>query len=80
MSGDPLNRVMMPAFTTFDAMASYPFTVGGRRVQVGVAADVGVGEREDGSAESLSYRELEVRVREFAAGLAKLGVVTSLER
>ena len=32
MSGDPLNRVMMPAFTTFDAMASYAFTVGGRRV------------------------------------------------
>lgn len=32
MSGDPLNRVMMPAFTVFDAMASYAFTVGGRRV------------------------------------------------
>ncbi|MDP3070410.1 MAG: TonB-dependent receptor [Opitutaceae bacterium] len=32
LSGDPLNRVMMPAFTVYDAMASYAFTVGGRRI------------------------------------------------
>ncbi|HSW20917.1 MAG TPA: AMP-binding protein, partial [Ramlibacter sp.] len=33
-----------------------------------------VAEREDGGVTSVTYAELEVRVREFAAGLAKLGV------
>lgn len=33
-----------------------------------------VGEREDGSATSVTYAELEARVREFAAGLAQHGV------
>ncbi len=33
-----------------------------------------VGEREDGSASALTYAELEARVRDFAAGLARQGV------
>jgi len=33
-----------------------------------------VAEREDGTTASLTYAELEVRVREFAAGLATLGI------
>lgn len=33
-----------------------------------------VAEREDGTTDSLTYTELEVRVREFAAGLATLGI------
>ncbi|KDD17931.1 AMP-binding protein [Bordetella bronchiseptica] len=32
-----------------------------------------IGEREDGSVSSLTYQELETRVREFAAGLARHG-------
>ncbi|MBL9209356.1 MAG: TonB-dependent receptor [Opitutaceae bacterium] len=32
LSGDPLNQVMMPAFTTYDLMFSYATTIGGRRV------------------------------------------------
>src|SRR5690606_10123138 len=33
-----------------------------------------VGEREDGSSSSLTFRELEQRVREFAAGLSDCGI------
>ncbi len=43
----------------------------GRRPQHQAAV---VAEREDGSVQSVTYRELDTRVREFAAALARLGV------
>jgi acetyl-CoA synthetase len=44
-----------------------------RKPQTAARAAV-VAEREDGQVKSLTYAELETAVREFAAGLAKLGV------
>lgn len=45
----------------------------GRRAQTSGQRAI-VAEREDGTTASLTYAELEVRVREFAAGLAVLGI------